>query len=297
MLSPALCVVRPGCSGLAGKSLGAVLGGEPPLPCSPRLYALFGPSAPALPEGARVKSWVASRHSHALPGFMRCSAQVLRPCRKKPGCSPGWRAATPMLSPALCVIRPECSGLAGRGQGEVLGGEPPLPCSPRLYALFGPGAPALPEKAWVQSWPNAAGQRKAPLVQRGDSMAKPCRGDCKARQMIQLGAVIGCGSTAWPSRHGTGSTAWVRRLAVNPSVGVRRQLPLHKGAVFAFLHRACQLHNKKLPLMEELFLWRWARIALWLLPGDGLSHPEQEGKQRILTGDRNGCGGTPPSRC
>ena len=78
-----------------------------------------------------------------------------------------------------------------------------------------------------------AGQRKAPLVQRGDSMAKPCRGDCKARQMIQLGVVIGCGSTAWPSRHGTGSTAWERRLAVNPSVGVRRQLPLHKGGPVA----------------------------------------------------------------
>ena len=77
------------------------------------------------------------------------------------------------------------------------------------------------------------GSTAAPLVQRGDSMAGPCRGDCKARQMIQLGAVIGCGSTAWPSRHGTGSTAWERRLAVNPSVGVRRQLPLHKGAFFA----------------------------------------------------------------
>ena len=31
-----------------------------------------------------------------------------------------------------------------------------------------------------------AGQRKAPLVQRGDSMAKPCRGDCEAGGMIQL---------------------------------------------------------------------------------------------------------------
>ena len=77
------------------------------------------------------------------------------------------------------------------------------------------------------------GSTAAPLVQRGDSMAGPCRGDCKARQMIQLGAVIGTGSTAWPSRHGTGSTAWERRLAVNPSVGVRRQLPLHKGGPVA----------------------------------------------------------------
>ena len=52
----------------------------------------------------------------------------------------------------------------------------------------------------------ALGQRKAPLVQRGDSMATPCRGDCEARQMIQLGAVIGCGSTAWPWRLATGVT-------------------------------------------------------------------------------------------
>ena len=56
----------------------------------------------------------------------------------------------------------------------------------------------------------------APLVQRGDSMAQPCRGDCEAGGMIQL--VFYCR---------------VRRLAVNPSVGVRRQLPLHKGAFFA----------------------------------------------------------------
>ena len=73
---------------------------------------------------------------------------------------------------------------------------------------------------------------------------QPCKGDCEAGGMIQLGAVIGCGSTAWPSRHGTGSTAWpsrhgtgstawVRRLAGNPSVGVRRQLPLHKGGPVA----------------------------------------------------------------
>ena len=94
-------------------------------------------------------------------------------------------------------------------------------CNPCRADTTGPGSVAQ------------RGSTAAPLVQRGDSMAGPCRGDCKARQMIQLGAVIGCGSTAWPSRHGTGSTAWERRLAVNPSVGVRRQLPLHKGAFFA----------------------------------------------------------------
>ena len=38
----------------------------------------------------------------------------------------------------------------------------------------------------------------------------------------------------------------MRRLAVNPSVGVRRQLPLHKGAVFAFLHRTCLARQRSL---------------------------------------------------
>ena len=56
-------------------------------------------------------------------------------------------------------------------------------------------------------------------------MAGPCRGDCEADGIMLLGFMIGCGSTAW-----------VQRLAVNPSVGVRRQLPLHKGAVFATQH-------------------------------------------------------------
>ena len=51
--------------------------------------------------------------------------------------------------------------------------------------------------------------------------------------MIQLGCMTGCGSIAWMQRH-----------AANPSVGVRRQLPLHKGAVFAFLHRACPARQR-----------------------------------------------------
>ena len=137
------------------------------------------------------------------------------------------------------------------------------PVAGRPYCLC-LGSLCLPGKREYDSPGTGLAQRgstAAPLVQRGDSMAGPCRGDCKARQMIQLGAVIGCGSTAWPSRHGTGSTAWERRLAVNPSVGVRRQLPLHKGAVFAFLHRACQLHNKKLPHWGSFFCIWLASVA------------------------------------
>ena len=38
------------------------------------------------------------------------------------------------------------------------------------------------------------------------------------------------------------------RHAVNPSVGVRRQLPLHKGAVFAFLHRTCLARERSMPV-------------------------------------------------
>ena len=41
------------------------------------------------------------------------------------------------------------------------------------------------------------------------------------------------------------------------------------------------------------FLRLLARNAPRLLPGDGLSHPEQEGLGRIPTGDRNGSGGSP----
>ena len=70
---------------------------------------------------------------------------------------------------------------------------------------------------------------RTPLVQRGGSMAQPCRGDCEAGGMIQL--VFYCR---------------VRRLAVNPSVGVRRQLPLHKGAVFAFLHWASPARQRSM---------------------------------------------------
>ena len=40
-----------------------------------------------------------------------------------------------------------------------------------------------------------------------------------------------------------------------------------------------------------------ARTAPWPLPGDGLSHPEQEAGQRIPTGDRNGRPDTGPSAC
>ena len=39
---------------------------------------------------------------------------------------------------------------------------------------------ALPRPATEPGRPNAERQRKAPLVQRGDSMAQSCRGDCEA---------------------------------------------------------------------------------------------------------------------
>ena len=86
-------------------------------------------------------------------------------------------------------------------------------------------------------------------------MATPCRGDCEAGGMIQL--VFYCR---------------VRRLAVNPSVGVRRQLPLHKGGPVAGRpYCFCRIAPNQPPL------WRWARIAKRPLPGDGLSHPEHRG--------------------
>ncbi len=56
----------------------------------------------------------------------------------------------------------------GKGQPAILG---PVAGRPYFLCL---GRLCLP------------GQREAPLVQRGDSMALPCRGDCEAGGMIQL---------------------------------------------------------------------------------------------------------------
>ena len=98
---------------------------------------------------------------------------------------------------------------------------------------------------------------RTPLVQRGDSMAQPCRGDCEAGGMIQL--VFYCR---------------VRRLAVNPSVGVRRQSLSRRSPTAPFAQGSrlcCSAHNHPFP-------WRWARIAKQPLPGDGLSHPEHRGR-------------------
>ena len=137
--------------------------------------------------------------------------------------------------------------------------------SPAVW-VAGPSVPAPPEGAWVKSWPSAAGQRKAPLVQRGDSMAKPCRGDCEAGGMIQL--VFYCRvrehrlAVRTPDReHRLGAEA--RRQSLS------RRSPT---APFAQGSRlCCSAHNHP-------FLWRWARIAKQPLPGDGLSHPEHRGR-------------------
>ena len=60
--------------------------------------------------------------------------------------------------------------------------------------------------------------------------------------------------------------------SLNPSVGVRRQLPLHKGGPVAGRpYCFCRIAPNQPPL------WHWARIAKRPLPGDGLSHPEHRG--------------------
>ena len=67
------------------------------------------------------------------------------------------------------------------------GGVPPLANSPRLYAFFGPGAPALPGKAWVKSWQSA---KEAPpsgelflcirlVVCQTAKRAPLCKGSCR----------------------------------------------------------------------------------------------------------------------
>ena len=177
-----------------------------------------------------------------------------------------------MLSPALCVVRPGCSGLAGKSLGAVLGGEPPLPCSPRLYALFGPSAPALPEGARVKSWLSAAGQRKAPLVQRGDSMATPCRGDCEAGGMIQL--VFYCRVR----EHRLGAAARRQSLSRRSPTA-----PFAQGSRLCLSASGLPTAQQKAPPLGELFLHLACfccparernMTAQALGPGDGLSHPE-----------------------
>ena len=122
-----------------------------------------------------------------------------------------------------------------------------------LLLCSGAGEPT-PEGAGMQSWPSATEKARCvhlgkdsmavrppdqreygrpdtgpPLCKGGTAWQSHARGDCEAGGMIQL--VFYCR---------------VRRLAVNPSVGVRRQLPLHKGAVFAFLHRACLARERSM---------------------------------------------------
>ena len=82
------------------------------------------------------------------------------------------------------------------------------------------------------------GQRKAPLVQRGDSMAGPCRGDCEADCVILLGCMIGCGSTAWVQCH----TLSIPQSAFADSSLCTREVRWPDGhTVFAGLHRTSLL--------------------------------------------------------
>ena len=172
-----------------------------------------------------------------------------------------------------------------------------------LLLCSGAGEPT-PVGASVQSLPSATemagfitrcGSTTAPLVQRGDSMAGPCRGDCEARQMIQLGAVIG-----------TGSTAWERRLAVNPSVGVRRQLPLHKGGPVAGRPYCLCLGSLCLPGKREYdspgigLARRGSTAAPLVQRGDSMAGPcrgDCKARQMIQLGAVIGTGSTAwPSR-
>ncbi len=101
ILSPALCVVRPECSGHAGRSLGTVLAKRRKrLPRGAFFLGLHsivrtGCVHPGK-DGSLVQRELSANadcgiggvfRTRTLPGFMRCSARVLRPCRKEPGYS------------------------------------------------------------------------------------------------------------------------------------------------------------------------------------------------------------------
>ena len=77
--------------------------------------------------------------------------------------------------------------------------------------------------------------KKPPLCKGGTDRRRWSGGIERSGGIMLLGFMIGCGSTAWVQRH-----------AANPSVGVRRQLPLHKGAVFAFLQPTCPVRERSM---------------------------------------------------
>ena len=79
--------------------------------------------------------------------------------------------------------------------------------------------------------------------------------------------------------------------SLNPSVGVRRQLPLHKGGPVAGRpYCFCRIAPNQPPL------WHWARIAKQSLPGDGLSHPEHQGRAAHTAWESFARPGTGPVR-
>ena len=178
-----------------------------------------------------------------------------------------------------------------------------------LLLCSGAGEPT-PVGASVQSLPSGHNrpwfccrvrEHRSPPCAKGGQHGRTMQGDCKARQMIQLGAVIGCGSTAWPSRHGTGSTAWERRLAVNPSVGVRRQLPLHKGGPVAGRPYCLCLGSLCLPGKREYdspgigLARRGSTAAPLVQRGDSMAGPcrgDCKARQMIQLGAVIGCGST-----
>ena len=103
ILSPALCVVRPECSGHAGRSLGTVLAKRRKR--LPKGSLFLGPSFDR-PDR------LCSPRQRWLP----CAKGAVGERRLR-----DWRSVSaPVLSPALCVVRPGCSGRAGRNLGTVL---------------------------------------------------------------------------------------------------------------------------------------------------------------------------------
>ena len=117
----------------------------------------------------------------------------------------------------------------------------------------GPIGAKCHRKSWA-GWLKQ-GKEKPPLCKGGDSMAKPCRGDCEAKQMIQLSAVAQCGSTAWE-----------RRRAANPPGGASRHPPLHKGGVFAWVCSTGLSYIKSLP-DGRLFCYALGQDCILVLSG------------------------------
>ena len=133
----------------------------------------------------------------------------------------------------------------------------------------------------------AASRCSPPLMQRGDSMATPCKGGLSSQvnDSVWFCRRVRKPPLAVPTRD---------RHAANPSVGIRRQLPLHKGGPVAGRAQCLGSHTLLAvlhptgPFCGTLRRLHPSPFRCWLASA-GAGKPAAHD-----AGDRNGCSVTLP---